>query len=107
MAQRIYDDRKEAEKAGAEQQDEDDEGESGWKPQTRSHEGFSPMMSTLYSVLDAVNEIPRTLIAVNGKKPPPKPKLRLPVSALDVLELSEERDEMHDLAERFGMRRSR
>lgn len=107
MAQRIYDDRKEAEKAGAEQQDEGDEGESGWSPQTRSHEGFSPMMSTLYSVLDAVNEIPRTLIAVNGKKPPPKPKLRLPVSALDVLELSEERDEMHDLAERFGMRRSR
>lgn len=97
-----------AERDGVEDDDEsDEEDETGWSPRLRTQEGYTPLMATLYSVLDAVNEIPRTLIAVNGKKPPPKQKLPRPFSALDLLELADERDEMHDLSRRFGLRKPR
>lgn len=101
-------DQRDAAEADDEDEDEDDEGDEGdqaWDPKTRSQEGYSPEISIMYSMLDAMNEVSRTLIAVNGKKPPPKQKLPKPVSAMDLLELADERDDMHDLAERFGIRR--
>lgn len=94
---------KEAE-AEAEDEDEDGEDDSGWQPETRSQEGYTPVLATLYSMLEALQEVPRTLIAVNGRKPPQQKKIPRPVSALDVLELEDERDDMHDLAARFGMK---
>lgn len=86
-------------------EEEEDESDGDWKPETRSQEGYTPELSAIYSVIEAVNEIPRTLIAVNGKKPPKQNKIPRPVSALDVLELEDERDDMQDLAARFGIRR--
>lgn len=97
---------RERQRAAEEEAEDDDEEDSddGWQPETRSQEGYTPILSTLYSVLEAINEIPRTLIAVNGRKPPQQRKIPRPVSALDVLELEDERDDMHDLAARFGMK---
>lgn len=89
--------------AGEDDEDDEDE-DADWKPETRSQEGYTPEIAALYTLIEAVNEVPRTLIAVNGKKPPKANKIPRPVSALDVLELEDERDEMHDLATRFGMR---
>lgn len=71
----------------------------------RSSEGYTPELATQYSILEAINEVSRTLLATNGNKPPPPRKIPRPVSALDLLELEDERDEMNELAERFGMRR--
>ncbi|AET09777.1 tail assembly protein [Gordonia phage GTE5] len=97
--------RREDAEADDDEDDEDDEGEAGWNPQTRSQEGFTPVIATLYTVLEAINEIPRTLIAVNGRKPPRAQKIPRPVSALDILELEDERDDMADLSSRFGLRK--
>ena len=80
---------------------ENEESSEGWKPETRSQEGFTPSLSAIYTLIEAVNEVPRTLIAVNGKKPPKQVKMPRPVSALDVLELEDERDEMAEMAARF------
>lgn len=105
LAQMLKDQRDAAE---AEDDDEDelDEGDQAWNPKMRSQEGYSPEISLMYSMLDAMNEVSRTLIAVNGKRPPPKQKLPKPISAMDLLDLADERDEMHDLADRFGIRRT-
>lgn len=104
-ARMLWDRKKEIEESESDE-DEEDDSEEGWKPETRSQEGFTPIISTMYSMLETLQEIPRTLIAVNGRKPPQQRKIPRPVSALDVLELEDERDEMHDLAARFGMKRS-
>ena len=86
--------------------EENEDGEQAWNPQMRSQEGFSPVIATMYSLLDALNENTRTVIACSGRKPPPKPRLQRPVSAMDLLELADERDDMHDLAARFGISRT-
>ncbi|UTN91402.1 tail assembly chaperone [Gordonia phage Outis] len=81
--------------------EEDDDSEEGWKPTTRSQEGYTPMIASTYTLIESVQEVTRTLIAVNGQKPPSKQKLPRPVSSLDVLELMDEKSEMDDLAARF------
>lgn len=59
------------------------------------------MIASTYTLIESVQEVTRTLIAVNGQKPPSKQKLPRPVSSLDVLELMDEKSEMDDLAARF------
>ncbi|ATS93123.1 tail assembly chaperone [Gordonia phage Patio] len=92
-------------KADQDEEDEDGFGSTEWSPETRSQEDFTPVLGTLYSMLESIQEIPRTLIAVNGRKPPKAQKIPRPVSALDILELEDERDDMADLSARFGMRK--
>ncbi|AXH50317.1 tail assembly chaperone [Gordonia phage NatB6] len=90
--------------AGEYDNDDEDDSDEGWKPETRSQEGFSPVIATMYTAIESINEVSRTLIAVHGTKPPNRQKLPRPFSALDLLELEDERDDMHDLAARFGMK---
>ncbi|QAY17387.1 tail assembly chaperone [Gordonia phage IDyn] len=90
--------------AGETDEEIEDDNSEGWKPETRSQEGFTPIIAIMYSMLEAINEISRTTVAVNGGKPPQQQKLPRPFSALEMLELQDERDDMMDLGARFGMK---
>lgn len=95
--------REEAEDEG----DEDDDSEQRWKPQGRSPEGFTPELNALYDLDERMQSLARILIMVNSKsKPPDIQKRKRPVTALDLLDLEDERDEMKDLASKFGIRKS-
>ena len=92
----------------AEERDEDDEEESeAWKPVGRSPEGFTPELDAMYVLDERLQSLARILIMVNSKtKPPDVQKNRRPVTALDLLDLEDERDEMTDLASAFGFKKS-
>lgn len=94
-------------KAAAEQREEDDEPE--WnKPTGRSPEGFTPELAALYNLDERLQQVARVVQAANSKqKPPDIQKQPRPFTALDIMELEDERTEMEDLARTFGLRKDR
>lgn len=93
----------------AEDEDEDeDEGsdDESWKPEGRSPEGWTPVLATLNDLHEQVQSVARILIGVNSKGKPPDIQKRVrPKTALDILELESERDEMQGLAATFGLKK--
>lgn len=86
------------------EQDEDYEPE--WKPQGRSPEGYTPELDVLYRIEEGLQSISRILIMVNSKsKPPEIQKNRRPVTMLDLMDLEDEREDMNDLASKFGIKK--
>ena len=93
----------------AEERDEDDEDEDEghWKPVGRSPEGYTPELDALHVLDERIQSLARILIMVNSKsKPPDVQRHKRPVTALDLLDLEDERDEMSDLASAFGLKKS-
>ncbi|QRE00927.1 tail assembly chaperone [Nocardia phage NC1] len=85
---------------------EEEEGEGWNRPSGRSTEGFTPELAALYNLDERMQQVARVLMAANSKsKPPDIQKNPRPFTALDLMELEEERDEMHDLARTFGLRK--
>lgn len=84
---------------------EDEEAE--WqRPTGRSPEGFTPELGALYNLDERIQQVARILLATNSKsKPPDIQKNPRPFTALDIMELEEERNEMNDLARTFGLRK--
>lgn len=90
-----------------EDDDEDEDGEKRWQPKGRPPEGFTPELNALFDLDERIQSLARILIMVNSKsKPPDIQKRKRPVTALDLLDLEEERDSMKDLASKFGIRKS-
>ena len=60
----------------------------------------------MYGLDERIQGLIRMFAAANFKgKPPDIHKPPRPYTALDLLELEDERDEMHKLAETFGLRK--
>lgn len=100
--------RKELEEEAEEREDDEDEDEENFKPSGLSPEGFTPELHALYDLDERMQSLARIMIMVNSKsKPPDIQKRKRPVLALDLLELEDERDDMKDLAAKFGLRKSK
>ncbi|WIC89664.1 tail assembly chaperone [Rhodococcus phage Apiary] len=86
--------------------EDDEDSEKRWQPKGRSPEGFTPELNALFDLDERIQSLARILIMVNSKsKPPDIQKRKRPVTALDLLDLEDERDEMKDLASKFGLRK--
>ena len=104
FASSVIEARRKAKEAAA-QREEDDEPE--WhKPTGRSPEGFTPELAALYNLDERLQQVARVVTAANSKsKPPDIQKQPRPFTALDIMELEDERTEMEDLARTFGLRK--
>lgn len=86
--------------------DEDDESNPEWKPKGRSPEGWTPELATLNDLHEQMQSVARILVGAHSKGKPPDIQKRIrPVTALDLLELESERDDMQDLAAKFGLKK--
>lgn len=91
--------------AEAEARAEEEGDDPEWKPEGRSPEGYTPEIDALHALDERIQSLTRVLIMVNSKtKPPEIQKHQRPMPMFQVLELEDEREEMRDLASRFGMR---
>lgn len=109
-ARHIFEQQKEAEAEAEEAawfEENDEDGEPIWhKPKLRSREGFRPELQALFNIDERLQSLGRLMIMVNSKsKPPDIQKTPRPFTALDMLELEFERDDMQEFASRFGLRK--
>lgn len=105
FASSVIEARRKAKEASAQRDEEDAE----WhKPTGRSPEGFTPELAALYNLDERLQQVARVVQAANSKqKPPDIQKQPRPFTALDIMELEDERTEMEDLARTFGLRKDR
>lgn len=106
-AEHLMEKKKKADAETEERAENDPDGdEEVWKPKGLSPEGFTPELNALLDLDERLQSISRILIMVNSKsKPPDVQKRKRPVTAFDLLDLEDERDEMQDLASMFGIKK--
>lgn len=107
-AEHLRERRRKMQKEAEEAIEEDDDDDDRWKPSGLSPEGFTPELHALYDLDERIQSMSRIMIMMNSKaKPPDIQKRKRPVLAIDLLELEDERDDMKDLASKFGFKKSK
>jgi len=88
--------------------EDEDEEEQEWDVQTRSGEGYTPVLARLDTIEERVQALIRTEIQLHSKsKPPELHRAPRPITMIDAYEKMAERDEMHELAASFGFGKER
>lgn len=88
--------------------DEDESEQEQFEVETRSSEGYTPLLAAVHTLDEHVQALTSVTIKLHSKsKPPPLTRAPRPITMIDVMDKMEERDEMHELSRAFGFTKER